>query len=219
MKTLTIRTDALRAALLCAGKKDVRGYLNGVHIVADRVEATNGHVAFIAWQNVAWRDCEPDEMTMARDELAAVVKAAKVAEEIDFELTRTPREPAEDVRKIPDHIAVVAVLPNGARLPVYCVSGDFPDFARLTHGELKPVQSIPVSGKHVELAGTVACTLAGKGISNAQLDGESKRGALWYSFAARVGTAGLMMMPLPKAQQVASTWPGARAAEPLQVVA
>lgn len=36
------------AALMCADTDDVRYYLNGVHLSKNRIEATNGHVAYFA---------------------------------------------------------------------------------------------------------------------------------------------------------------------------
>jgi len=49
---ITIPTQILKAALLCAGVKDIRNYLNGVHIeraATDEVHvmSTDGEVAFI----------------------------------------------------------------------------------------------------------------------------------------------------------------------------
>ncbi|HDI3023783.1 TPA: hypothetical protein PL523_004347 [Cronobacter turicensis] len=42
---MIIRSKLIRAVLVCAAKKDVRYYLNGVHITPKHIEATNGHVA------------------------------------------------------------------------------------------------------------------------------------------------------------------------------
>ncbi|EMA5890781.1 hypothetical protein U3Y45_004860, partial [Salmonella enterica] len=42
---MIIQSKLIRAALVCAAKNDVRYYLNGLHITAKYIEATNGHVA------------------------------------------------------------------------------------------------------------------------------------------------------------------------------
>lgn len=42
---MIIQSKLIRAALVCAAKKDVRYYLNGIHISPKYIEATNGHVA------------------------------------------------------------------------------------------------------------------------------------------------------------------------------
>jgi DNA polymerase-3 subunit beta len=43
---MNINLDIFRAAILFAGKQDVRYYLNGVHVTAGRVQSSNGHAAF-----------------------------------------------------------------------------------------------------------------------------------------------------------------------------
>ncbi|WP_393950318.1 hypothetical protein [Kluyvera intermedia] len=42
---MIIQSKLIRAALVCAAHKDVRYYLNGIHITPKYIEATNGHVA------------------------------------------------------------------------------------------------------------------------------------------------------------------------------
>ncbi|EBD0679369.1 hypothetical protein ABVL59_002546 [Salmonella enterica] len=42
---MIIQSKLIRAALVYAAKNDVRYYLNGLHITAKYIEATNGHVA------------------------------------------------------------------------------------------------------------------------------------------------------------------------------
>ncbi|GAG54690.1 unnamed protein product, partial [marine sediment metagenome] len=42
---MKINSQQLRAAMVCQGVKDVRYYLNGVHIKGNFIEATDGHRA------------------------------------------------------------------------------------------------------------------------------------------------------------------------------
>lgn len=42
---MKIESAMLRAAQVCQAKNDPRGYLKGIHIKGDKIEATNGHVA------------------------------------------------------------------------------------------------------------------------------------------------------------------------------
>ncbi|AUR82906.1 hypothetical protein NVP1029O_73 [Vibrio phage 1.029.O._10N.261.55.A7] len=54
----------LRAAIVSAGKDDVRHYLNGVHFTHNRVDSTNGHVAYLASgksEIPSWFDSEFDK--------------------------------------------------------------------------------------------------------------------------------------------------------------
>lgn len=43
---MDINLDIFRAAILFAGKHDIRFYFNGVHLTAGRVQSSNGHAAF-----------------------------------------------------------------------------------------------------------------------------------------------------------------------------
>lgn len=182
-ETVTIRCAGLRAALACAAKNDVRGYLNGVFLRATpqgtRLEATNGHLALFVWGHVEAHAA--DGLILDRGDLEAVVKLAKRAETVELEITRHPDGVASVRAMLPALIRAVGVL-----------AGRFPDTAPLLAGELKPVSSVGVSGPYLGLLGDVATALAEKSCRNAAvLDGQTKGDAPGTHSTARSGRLGI----------------------------
>lgn len=203
-ETVMIRCAGLRAALACAGKNDIRWYLNGVYLRATpqgtRIEATNGHLALFVWGHVEGHAA--DGLILYRDDLEAVLKLARKHELIALEITRS-HDGAPSVK---------AVLPGLTRV-IGVIDGRYPNTAPLLAGDLSQVTGTAISGRYLELLGDVATTLAEKSTLNcAQLDGQAPHGALWYTIGCAHGRAGYLVMPLrvtAKAPLPASTWPQA----------
>jgi DNA polymerase-3 subunit beta len=68
---MEIKTEHLKAALLAAGKKDIRYYLNGVHVNAKHIVATDGYRMNIIAHGGEWPH-EP--VTIPREAVEMAVK-------------------------------------------------------------------------------------------------------------------------------------------------
>tara|TARA_R110000851_G_scaffold206262_1_gene358328 strand:- start:830 stop:1381 length:552 start_codon:yes stop_codon:yes gene_type:complete len=66
---MKIPSNMLRAAMICQGNKDVRFYLNGVHIKNKYVEATNGHVAV---RMTMEKSCRKDVIISIKSKIPAI---------------------------------------------------------------------------------------------------------------------------------------------------
>lgn len=79
---MRISVKKLDATLECAGKNDIRSYLNGVHInhQLNRLESTDGHCALIINDAVQYEDDEDklnQNIILHRDDIELAVQAAK----------------------------------------------------------------------------------------------------------------------------------------------
>ena len=102
---MQILTNHLKAVLLAAGKKDIRYYLNGVHVNKHHLVATDGHRVHIVCHGGDWPH-EP--VTIPRDACELAVKGKTAS----LELT-------------PTAIGPISYLP---------VSGTYPDYTRVMAG-------------------------------------------------------------------------------------
>lgn len=79
---MQIKTNDLKAVLLAAGKKDVRYYLNGVHVNSQHIVGTDGHRLHAIAHGGDWPH---DPVTIPSDVVELAVKAKTL------ELTLTPQ--------------------------------------------------------------------------------------------------------------------------------
>lgn len=202
-ETVTVRTAALKAALLTAGTKDVRYYLNGVYFrktpQGTRMESTNGHVILFAWNQVEGDAL--DGLILARDDLAEAVKATAKGpracrDTVQLEITHGGGVPS----------TVRAIL-TGCVRTVEVIDGRFPNSDPMLEGELSPVAGVGVSGDYLGVLGDVVRALSYDKWNGAKLGGQTRTGALWWSIQCGVGRAGFMVMPLK--MDAPSCWPGA----------
>jgi|LGVF01.2.fsa_nt_gb hypothetical protein len=82
----------LRAAMVCVAKNDVRYYLNGIHFKSNRIESTNGHVAYMSAskeKNPDWFDGEinPSELIVNIDGKVPASTRQKNIQWAVFEIT------------------------------------------------------------------------------------------------------------------------------------
>lgn len=76
---MQILTNHLKAVLLAAGKKDIRYYLNGVHMTQHHLVATDGYRMHIVCHGGDWPH---GPVTIPRDACALAVKGKTVTLEI-----------------------------------------------------------------------------------------------------------------------------------------
>lgn len=96
---MQVNTNDLKALLLAAGKKDIRYYLNGVHVNSKHLVATDGHRLHVIAHG---DDCPHDPVTIPREAVELAVKAKTV------ELTLTP-----------EAIGAISYKPVGGTYPDY----------------------------------------------------------------------------------------------------
>lgn len=119
MITITVNVNHLRAMLLCAGKRDVRYYLNGIYltIVNNRPE----FVATDSYRMLVFRDREQYvegelSVIMPRDTLEQVIKSIKKDRVVTIEIDG-------EIITIIDH--------GGMRITCNAVDGRYPDYRRV----------------------------------------------------------------------------------------
>lgn len=116
--SFVIRSNQLKAAYMCAAKKDVRYYLNGVHIRKDEsmrhhgvIEATNGHYLFQGCFSDASgadsiSDCPPFDIIIPNDAIKLALSSKDSALTITTSsvgsISYTPID-----AKFPDFTAVI----------------------------------------------------------------------------------------------------------------
>lgn len=86
---MKLKFKALKASLLYVAKKDIRSYLEGVHVTKDVIEATNGHILFQYDNSEVEQDGYQVHLNVIIPELALQVFIAKVeaklkANKVDF---------------------------------------------------------------------------------------------------------------------------------------
>ena len=96
---MQIQTNHLKAVLLAAGKKDIRYYLNGVHVTKHHLVGTDGHRMHIVCHGGEWPH-EP--VTIPRDACELAVKGKTAS----LELT-------------PTAIGPISYQPTGGTFPYY----------------------------------------------------------------------------------------------------
>lgn len=136
MKGYELKVSALAAALMCAGKKDVRYYLNGVLLDfrAGKIVATDGHRLFCG--AIPAVDFPP--VIVPRDIIESTLKAHKALPKrarqgmslyVNVRTVSVPKaghEPAHDVTHVElQHVAA------GARFEAPAIDGRFPEYARV----------------------------------------------------------------------------------------
>ena len=102
LKIMQILTSHLKAVLLAAGKKDIRYYLNGVHVTKHHLVATDGHRMHVVCHGGDWPH---DPVTIPRDACELAVKGKTT----NLEIT-------------PTAIGPISYQPTG---------GTYPDYTRL----------------------------------------------------------------------------------------
>lgn len=96
---MLINTKILKAVLLAAGKKDTRYYLNGVHVNARHIVATDGHRMHAYVHGQEWAH---GAVTIPREAIEAALRVRTV----DVEIT-------------PTQVGVVVYKPLDGRFPDY----------------------------------------------------------------------------------------------------
>ena len=102
---MKLKFNALKAALLYVAKKDIRFYLEGVHVTKDVIEATNGHILFQYDNSKVVQDIYPLHLDVIIPELALQVFIAKVeaklkAAKVDFRDVDVEIVPVADESKL-----------------------------------------------------------------------------------------------------------------------
>lgn len=120
---ITIKTNVLEAALLSAGKKDIRDYLVGV-----RVEASGNHYRAIG--------CDGHRLTVIDD----MSKPEETDEPAQGASVTIPRETIEVVLKIAKPYGVAELVQEGdkwsiAGVQFTPVEGNYPDYCRVLSGD------------------------------------------------------------------------------------
>ena len=69
---MQIKTNDLKAVLLAAGKKDIRYYLNGIHVNSRHIVGTDGHRVHVIAHGGDWPH---DPVTIPREVVELAVKA------------------------------------------------------------------------------------------------------------------------------------------------
>ena len=115
---MQIQTNHLKAVLLAAGKKDIRYYLNGVHVTKHHLVATDGHRMHIVCHGGEWPH-EP--VTIPRDACELAIKGKTTTLEIT-----------------PTAIGPISYQPVGGTYPDYTrlISDPSALFAGIEQGDL-----------------------------------------------------------------------------------
>ena len=79
LKIMQILTNHLKAVLLAAGKKDIRYYLNGVHVNKHHLVGTDGHRMHVVCHGGDWPH---DPVTIPRDACERAIKGKTTTLEI-----------------------------------------------------------------------------------------------------------------------------------------
>ena len=130
---MKLKFNALKAALLYVAKKDVRFYLEGVHVTKDTIEATNGHILFQYDNSEVVQDGCPLHLDVIIPELALQVFVAKVEAKL--------KAAKVDFRNVDVELEVVAgesKLHGGYKLTYFdieekftAIDGKYPDTKRV----------------------------------------------------------------------------------------
>ena len=102
---MKLKFNALKAALLYVAKKDVRFYLEGVHVTKDVIAATNGHILFQYDNSGVVQDDYSLHLDVIIPELALQVFIAKVeaklkTAKVDFRNVDVEIEPVASESKL-----------------------------------------------------------------------------------------------------------------------
>tara|TARA_R110000850_G_scaffold136353_1_gene257490 strand:- start:181 stop:717 length:537 start_codon:yes stop_codon:yes gene_type:complete len=126
---MKIPSKLLRAAMFCQGNKDVRFYLNGVHIKNKHVEATNGHVAV---RMTMEKSCRKDVIVNIKSKIPAaavntilMLKGETIAKHYDMF----------------ENLISVSVIE--------LIDGNFPNIDKVIKKEIEPVPQIGVNPSYV----------------------------------------------------------------------
>ena len=141
VQSVWINRNTVLAAAVFAPRKDIRDYLNGVHLVGRegsdyvRIEATNGHGVIVA------RSMLNEPLACDLDVIVpinAVDQAGKtIGKRHDMWLVTITREDTTDGDDpVPQRVTISDV--EGSSIVVNAVDGRFPDFARIIRGALNP---------------------------------------------------------------------------------
>lgn len=169
---LIIRPDYLKAAAVCASRKDGRAYLESVlvHLVyisgQPFVEyvATDGH-RMVCLQHPALTECALQTWGHGGCEKGDFI----VSLESIAKLPATPKKPAVELEKYlhlvqsdVNHTAATVEALDGTKMPVRLVDADYPDFARVLPRAVKGCAQVTVNGTYLADFAKVA-RLAGIG--------------------------------------------------------
>ena len=204
MTAITVSTGALRAALLFAGKKDVRAYLNGLHVkpgaAGALIESTDGHRMIQIAGACDGQISAP--VILARDGVERACKLAAKNKTVALSI-----EGAE---------ASIAVA--GITVPLELVEARFPDTGLYfsPEREIHPLRGIPFNGDYIADIGGAAKLLRVP-YQAIVLDGQ-RDDALYASVKADAIRAGIVIMRLRlgarDGQPEPGYWPGPATAEP-----
>ena len=128
---MKIPSNMLRAAMHCQGDKDVRFYLNGVHIKNKHIEATNGHVAV---RMTMEKSCRKDIIVSFKSKIPAAAVSTVLALK------------GETIAKhydVNDELIAVSVIE--------IIKGKFPDVSKVIKKESKPTEQIGVNPSYIAL--------------------------------------------------------------------
>lgn len=180
MTAITLSTGALRAALLYAGDRDVRDYLNGIHLLPRPsgiyLEATDGH------RMIQIRGACDGHVTapviLHRDELERACKLAGKTTTVALSIDGSD----------------ASITVAGITVPQTIVAGTFPDAALYFEPgtAVDPLAGLSFNGDYLADIGKTAKALGLK-YSTVRLDGE-RNGALYASIAAQGIRAGIVLM-------------------------
>jgi len=128
---MKVPSNMLRAAMHCQGDKDVRFYLNGVHIKNKYIEATNGHVAVRMKME---KSCRKDVIVSFKSKIPAaavstvlILKGETIAKHYD----------------VNDQLLAVSVIE--------IIVGKFPDISKVIKKESKATAEIGVNPNYIAL--------------------------------------------------------------------
>lgn len=138
---MQIQTNHLKAVLLAAGKKDLRYYLNGVHVTKHHLVGTDGHRMHVVCHGGDW---PYDPVTIPRDACELAIKGKTTTLEIT-----------------PTAIGPISYKPTG---------GTYPDYTRVMLSGNAPSTSIEqgdmltcIQPEYLKDADAAIKLIAGKG--------------------------------------------------------
>lgn len=136
---------ALKMVSHAAGKKDVRYYLNGVHLEFSShgvaAVATDGHRLAVAQIEGSF---EPGEITIGHDAIKQILAVPKSGAEIEVTVTG-------------DRVALTL---GGQVLTFTDVGGKYPDWRRVAHGTPEATEVIGVNAEYMAQAMTALSKVA-----------------------------------------------------------
>lgn len=120
---MRIPSKLLKAILLAAGKKDIRYYLNGIHINSRHIVATDGHRLHAYSHGQEWQH---GDVTIPRDAVEMALKARTVDIEItDVSVGAVSYKPLDG--RYPDYMRVIPAVSQPADMGAM-VSSVFPAY-------------------------------------------------------------------------------------------